>query len=818
METRIRSNYAGVVAGLLVFFFATPANAFPGYDDGGGGGLPSCAACHGTLTNSGPGNAVHDAHAAPASGCSDCHGGGFDNPPLDSCVQCHGRDGDAGGDNVSAGIGRGLRRHHATTGAAACGNCHSDALGAAGVGEHVLPSFYALALGGVGLDSCDGSEELFASATISLDNDGDGLTDGNDPDCVANVGPTANPNGPYNAVAGSPITFSSSGSSDPDGTIVSYVWDFGDSNGGTGASPTHTYASDGTYTVSLTVTDDRGATDTASTTATITPAPMPPTADAGGPYSGVVGAVISFDGTGSMDPDGTLASYAWDFGDGATASGPTPTHSYSVDGLFTVTLTVTDNDGLTGTDATSATINPAGGNTPPVANANGDYNGTEGSPVQFSSSGSLDADGSIVSFAWDFGDGGTSALENPLHTYVAAGTYTVTLTVTDDAGDTSSDTALAFIEAVVVNTPPTADANGPYTGFVGESLGFDGSASSDSDGVIVRYDWDFGDDAIAEDAGPTPAHVYSASGEFAVTLTVFDDAGDTDSASTKATIGERGTPSDGETQYGSYCASCHGDPWAEPSVDPALVGAHRVAGARSCTIEASIFGTSVFPDGAPGMQFLQGLANDGSLDAVQLAEYLNSQSVTGEQRYVTACAGCHGDDGSGGRTREGVLGEDANDIHEAIREESTMRFLACLPDSDVDAIAEFLGGGGGRVDTDHDGIPDDEDDDDDNDGISDDDERDHGTDPRDDDTDDDGLDDGDEHERGTDPLDRDTDDDGIGDGDEVASGTNPLVANDSGRKAVSSGGGSAGLLLLLMLASLACGRSRRTWAGRRTGC
>ena len=92
------------------------------------------------------------------------------------------------------------------------------------------------------------------------------------------------------------------------------------------------------------------------------------------------------------------------------------------------------------------------------------------------------------------------------------------------------------------------------------------------------------------------------------------------------------------------------------------------------------------------MQFLQGLVSNGSVDVDQIAEYLNSQTATGEQRYVTACAGCHGDDGTGGRTREGVVGESAHEIDEAIREEGSMRFLACLPDSDIDTIAAFLGG------------------------------------------------------------------------------------------------------------------------------
>ena len=379
MNSKTRAFFAGVTCNVLILFFATTAWGFQGFNESGSG-VPSCSTCH-TAFASGQGQ--HGAHAGLASGCNDCHGGSFNNnPPLDNCVQCHGRAEDAGSDSEGSGIGRGLRLHHVTMGAAACDSCHSDARSPTDVGENVLPSFYAAA-GAAGLDSCDGSEEQFGSQTISLDNDGDGLTDGNDPDCATNVAPTASPNGPYNAVAGNAIIFSSDGSSDSDGTIVSFAWNFGDGNTGTGASPTHTYQSEGTITVSLTVTDNGGAQGSASTTATITPAPIPPTADAGGPYSGLVGSPVSFDSTASGDADGTVVAYAWDFGDGGVSSEPSPAHSYSVDGSFTVTLTVTDNDGLTGTDTTTATINPAGGNTPPIADANGPSSGTEVAAVQF---------------------------------------------------------------------------------------------------------------------------------------------------------------------------------------------------------------------------------------------------------------------------------------------------------------------------------------------------------------------------------------------------------------------------------------------------
>jgi PKD repeat protein len=259
----------------------------------------------------------------------------------------------------------------------------------------------------------------------------------------ANQPPVADPNGPYSGDVGMPVPFDGSGSSDPDGTIVSYDWDFGDGNTVTGMNPTHTYAASGTYTVTLTVTDDAGATDTASTTANISaPANQPPVADPNGPYSGDVGVPVPFDGSGSSDPDGTIVSYDWDFGDGNTGTGMNPTHTYAASGIYTVTLTVTDDAGATDTATTRANIS-APANQPPVADPNGPYSGDVGVPVPFDGSGSSDPDGTIVSYDWDFGDGNTVTGMNPTHTYAATGTYTVTLTVTDDGGatDTASTTA-----------------------------------------------------------------------------------------------------------------------------------------------------------------------------------------------------------------------------------------------------------------------------------------------------------------------------------------------------------------------------------------
>jgi PKD repeat protein len=178
-----------------------------------------------------------------------------------------------------------------------------------------------------------------------------------------------------------------------------------------------------------------------------------------------------------------------------------------------------------------------GGNTPPVANANGPYNGVVGNAVSFSSAGSSDADGSIVSYSWSFGDGGSSNQQNPSHTYSAAGTYNVELTVSDDAGASASDITTATIEAASsTNQPPIANANGPYNSILGQSIAFSSAGSNDPDGTTLSYSWDFDDGNSSTQANPS--HTYAAVGSYNVTLTVTDADGASDSQGTTATVSE----------------------------------------------------------------------------------------------------------------------------------------------------------------------------------------------------------------------------------------------------------------------------------------
>jgi PKD repeat protein len=581
-----------------------------------------------------------------------------------------------------------------------------------------------------------------------------------------------------------------------------------------------------------------------------------PEANAGGPYTGEAGSAVQFDGSASFDSDGSIASYDWDFGDSNTGSGVSPMHTYAAGGNYTASLVVTDNQGATSTASTAqVSISDPVVNLPPVADPGGPYTGQTGVAVQFDGTGSSDPNGDAISFAWDFGDNGTSDQESPSHTYTAAGVYTVTLVVNDGLLPSPPATTTATISDPAVNSPPVADAGGPYSGDTGTSITFSGAGSTDPNGnnTITSYAWDFGDGSSG--SGVASSHSYAAQGTYTVTLTVTDDGGLSSSDTAEALVTDPAPgASDGETLYQANCAGCHGDPWDDPPYDDSLPGIRRVAGARSCSIHGSIFGTDLYPNGVPGMQFLQNVLSDDDIDA--LSGYLNSQDTSGEQRYIAVCAGCHGADGSGGPYDEDVHGDEADETAEAIAEESEMQFLACLPGSDVASISDFLAGF--DDDNDDDGINDDDDDDDDNDGIRDDDDPDddndgldddeehgYGCDPRDDDSDDDGLkdgeevdnyntdpadhdsddddvDDGDEIRNGTDPKDADSDNDDLNDGEEIVAGTDPLdpdtdndgfsdgrevklmstdplVANASADDGSGGGGGSTGLWFLLML-------------------
>lgn len=345
------------------------------------------------------------------------------------------------------------------------------------------------------------------------------VTDNSGATGVDNITVTVNaaPNQPPTANAGSDITITLPTNSvtlvgsgtDPDGTIASYAWTrvsgpntptFGSANA---ASTTVTGLVAGTYVFRLTVTDNNGATAFDNVTVFVNNAPnQPPTANAGNNITITLPInSVTLNGSGA-DADGTITAYAWTKMSGPVAGTIVSPNSSStvvnglVAGTYVFRLTVTDNNGATGFDDVTVTVNPAA-NQPPTANAGNNITLTlPTNSTTFNGSGN-DPDGTIASYAWTWVSGpatytlGTpNAATTPLSNLVQ-GVYVFRLTVTDNSGATATDDITVTVNASApTNQPPVANAGNNITlNLPTNSTTVDGTASFDPDGTIVSYAW-----------------------------------------------------------------------------------------------------------------------------------------------------------------------------------------------------------------------------------------------------------------------------------------------------------------------------------------
>ncbi len=293
-------------------------------------------------------------------------------------------------------------------------------------------------------------------------------------------------------------------SSDTDDGVESYFWDFGDGNTSNEADPSHTYADGGTFAVELTVTDTCGETDSRTRNVQVA-ANNAPVAD----FSASANKLAVRFSDASTDSDGEIQSRQWDFGDGLSSNETNPNHVYAAPGTYQVTLTVIDDDGAQNTTAPKEVA--VVGNVPPTA---GFCFSTDFSFVQFTDL-STDSDGTVDAHLWDFGDSATSIEAAPGHTYATSGTYTVTLTVTDNDGDTHTVSQIVSVSAPIV---PAAIPD-----FTFNTNGLSVQFTDNSSGSINSYLWDFGDSATSDEA--SPSHTYSQAGTFTVGLKVTNTAG-----------------------------------------------------------------------------------------------------------------------------------------------------------------------------------------------------------------------------------------------------------------------------------------------------
>ena len=292
----------------------------------------------------------------------------------------------------------------------------------------------------------------------------------------------------------------------PTGTVASWLWDFGDGNTSTDENPLHVYQNAGTYTVSLTITDIGGCTNTIEQPNAVVYIPYPAPVFTVDETLGCIGDIFTF----TNNSTGNAVSYQWNFGDGGTSTTENPVYSYSAEGTYSITLTAFNANGCDSSITEIELIDiqhpeadfsafPTFAFCPPLL-------------VAFTDLSSTDA----VSWFWDFGNGSSSSLRNPSHIYTESGVFSVFLVVTNANG--CRDTIFA---------PELIQLSGPAGefSFFPDSVGcppYDINFTSIAENV-TNYTWDFGDGFLG--SGETTSHTYTEIGSYIPTLILEDDNG-----------------------------------------------------------------------------------------------------------------------------------------------------------------------------------------------------------------------------------------------------------------------------------------------------
>jgi gliding motility-associated-like protein len=288
------------------------------------------------------------------------------------------------------------------------------------------------------------------------------------------------------------------------GNIANWEWDLGDGTTSVYQTPTHNYAQEGTYNITLIATSDQGCKDTLTKQMNVFPFPT-----AAFSYIDVCQTDLAVFTDLSYSPTASLTNWNWDLGEGTTIMTQSPTHTYGQDGNYNVKLVITNQYGCKDSITQNLTVHPLPQNSFTVNAVCLNQFST------FTNTSSISS-GSISSFAWDFGDGGLSADQSPSYAYSQAGTFNVVLTNTSDKG-----CIMALAKTTTVNPLPLTDFSALIV-CENETTPFS-DLSSISGGSIVSYQWDFGD---GNSSGlQSPAHSFSQAGNYNVTLTTYSDQG-----------------------------------------------------------------------------------------------------------------------------------------------------------------------------------------------------------------------------------------------------------------------------------------------------
>ncbi len=288
--------------------------------------------------------------------------------------------------------------------------------------------------------------------------------------------------------------------------VTSYLWDFGDGNTSTQATPTHTYPAQGNYPVSLIITTSTGCTDTFTVKDAVVVGRIPVIDFTALPNPVCAFGVIQFTGVANEGD-----TWQWNFGDGNTSTQQNPTHIYSDTGNFNVTLAVTNN-GCTVTLPKTSFVNV----NPPISNFAYQNDCINRKRFVFT-----DQSIGATAWQWDFGDGITSTLQNPDHVFPAFGSYIVSLTVTNNGcSHTRTYTLNVFDEFPSFNADITTACKTAAISY---------TVSSNNLSNIIAYNWDFANGITS--AAQNPQVTYTTAGTFTTTLITTDRNGCNDTAS-----------------------------------------------------------------------------------------------------------------------------------------------------------------------------------------------------------------------------------------------------------------------------------------------
>ena len=319
-----------------------------------------------------------------------------------------------------------------------------------------------------------------------------------------------------------PVIFNAFKSTDSDGIVNSFEWDFGDGEKGGGEKTSHIYKKAGVYNVILTITGElTGDCDNVDSDELIVVVQDAPFAEYTYSDSVALKEEVIFDASSSDGKGSEIGEYLWTFGDGNTGEGKQIKHRYSKSGNYIVGLTITTKS--TSECNISSTKKTVYVNDAPIAKAGKDLSVDVNELFLLDASDSFDPNGEIVKFVWEFEDGVTKEGVNVYHSFAKSGTYSIKLKVYDET-KLSNNYGVDELK-IKVNEPPTGVIEAPNYSFIGISTSINLEGINDPDGNVSKYMWTF--DNLIDSTSKSLKHVFERKGNYDLTCKLTDNGNST---------------------------------------------------------------------------------------------------------------------------------------------------------------------------------------------------------------------------------------------------------------------------------------------------